>query len=327
MNPKTVSKILARKHADFMKHIDDPEVVEIFNKHSIITAGSIVSLLLNEKVNDYDYYLTDKTSCHKVAQYFVDKYNKSHPEGAGKKPGVGAVIKPTAIEEDGRIRIVIKSVGIASDQETKSAYEYFESRPLDEGEEYVDNVTMGRTVNEKIPEADDLPAGALEQIDDGKDPYRVIFMTSNAITLANSVQVVIRFYGPAEEIHKNYDFVHCTNYWIPDGKKLYLNQPALESILSRTLYYTGSLYPLCSVIRTRKFIKKGWHINAGQYLKMCFQISELNLKDINVLDDQLIGVDCAYFFQVIDYLKDKQNKDPEFKIELPYLVSIIDKIF
>jgi hypothetical protein len=56
-----------------------------------------------------------------------------------------------------------------------------------------------------------------------------------------------------------------------------LRAEALESILTKELRYVGSRYPLCSVIRTRKFLARGWTINAGQYVKMCFQISQLDL--------------------------------------------------
>ncbi|MDA8240693.1 MAG: hypothetical protein M0Z67_10035 [Nitrospiraceae bacterium] len=325
MNKKTATKLLIRKHKDFLKSIDDEEIRKLIDKNSMITGGSIVSLLLNEKVNDYDYYFTDQETCRRVAEYFVKKYNDAHPEGAGKRPGTGARIRPRVeVEEDtGRVRVIVKSQGLAGDK-TDGEYQFFESRPSEEGEEFVEGVTA--PVESMVSDADDIPAGELEG-DGKKEPYRVIFMTSNAITLSNGVQLVIRFYGNPKEIHKNYDFVHCTNYWLSEDQRLYLNQPALEAILSKTLSYVGSLYPIASVIRTRKFLKRGWHINAGQYLKMCFQVSELNLKDINVLDDQLIGVDCAYFYQVIENLKERMIEDPDFKIEMPYLISIIDRIF
>jgi len=80
---------------------------------------------------------------------------------------------------------------------------------------------------------------------------------------------------------------------------------------------------VCSVVRLRKFISRGWRINAGQILKMCMQISELDLTNIEVLDDQLTGVDTAYFLQVIDRLKEK---DPE-KVNTAYLIEILDRMF
>lgn len=162
---------------------------------------------------------------------------------------------------------------------------------------------------------------------ENENKYRPVYLSSNAITLSDKIQIVIRFFGIPEEIHKNYDFIHCTNYWTSKDSNLVLNQKALESILSKELFYVGSKYPLCSVIRTRKFIKRGWHINAGQYLKMMFQISELDLTNINVLEDQLVGVDSAYFDLLICGLKSKHENDTNFKVTDSYLAAIIDKIF
>lgn len=310
MNRKTINKIIIKKHNKFLESIKDENVKKLISENSIITGGAITSMLLNEEVNDYDYYFTNKETCIEVAKYFASEFLKANPN---------AKIAPKIIVKDGRVKIEIKSAGIAAEGEEKSPYQYFESRPLEEGEEYVGNV-----IN-IIEEADEIDCESIESL--AKESYRPVFMTSNAITLSDKVQLVIRFYGDPEEIHKNYDFIHCTNYWTSKDKKLTLNLEAIESTLSKHLYYCGSQYPLCSVIRTRKFIKRGWHINAGQYLKMCFQVSELDLTDIDTLEEQLVGVDNAYFYQIIEYFKKKQSEDENYKIELPYLVSIVDRIF
>ena len=84
---------------------------------------------------------------------------------------------------------------------------------------------------------------------------------------------------------------------------------------------------MSSFIRARKFIKRGWHINAGSMLKTCLQISQLDLLNINVLEEQLTGVDTAYFVQIIDDLRKKQEKDPEFTVSMPYLTTLIDRMF
>lgn len=77
------------------------------------------------------------------------------------------------------------------------------------------------------------------------------------------------------------------------------------------------------IIRTRKFLSRGWTINAGQYVKMAMQLNDLDLKDVKVLEDQLTGVDAAYFMQLIDALKDVE---PE-KMNAAYISTIIDRIF
>jgi len=176
------------------------------------------------------------------------------------------------------------------------------------------------SIEEKYTETEAL---ALKAEDDGRPKFRPVFMSTNAITLSHKIQLVLRFYGEPDEIHKTYDFVHCTNHWTSWNDKLTLRQEALESILTKELRYVGSKYPVCSAIRLRKFIARQWTINAGQILKMIMQINELDLNDFAVLRDQLTGVDCAYFCEMLGKLHDK---DPQ-KINSAYLCEIIDRMF
>jgi hypothetical protein len=77
------------------------------------------------------------------------------------------------------------------------------------------------------------------------------------------------------------------------------------------------------LIRVRKFVARDWTINAGQILKMAMQVSALDLTDVKVLQDQLTGVDAAYFSQVLSAVKDKY---PD-RLTAAYLIEIIDRIF
>lgn len=292
MNQKGIKRVLNKKHEKFLASIKDEEVRSLVKKHAFITGGSIVSLLCNEPISDFDYYFKDKEAVIAVAKYYIKEFKELNPDSA-LEPEVDID------DETGRVKIFIKSDGVAGDIE---------------GEQFNEIV-------DAVDEADETP------FPDDDTPYRPVFLSANAITLSDKVQLVIRFYGTPEEVHKNYDFIHCTNYWTAWNNDLVLNPDAVESILIKQLQYTGSLYPICSVIRTRKFLKRGWYINAGQYLKMCFQCSELDLTDVNVLEEQLTGVGAAYFYQLIKYCRERQEKDEKFNITLPYLVSIIDKIF
>jgi hypothetical protein len=101
----------------------------------------------------------------------------------------------------------------------------------------------------------------------------------------------------------------------------------LEALLSKTLIYKGSLYPLASIFRARKFINRGWGIDAGQYLKMAFQLNDLDLLDPYTLEEQLTGVDLLYFYQIISDLKYKQLTNDDFKPSTEYFIKIIERVF
>lgn len=187
----------------------------------------------------------------------------------------------------------------------------------------IDNLKEGQ-VKILMPESPSGTRTPFEETQEGK--YLPLFFSPNAISLSDKLQIVLRFTGTVEEIHQSFDFTHATNYFtFKEG--LVTNLKALESILTKQLFYQGSQYPLTTIIRIKKFLGRGWKISAGEMLKAMFQISQLDLTNINTLEDQLVGVDVAFFGMLVDLLKDKKEKDPEFKLTYEYLRTIIDKIF
>ena len=156
-----------------------------------------------------------------------------------------------------------------------------------------------------------------------KYDYSPTFISQNAITLTGKIQIVIRFYGEPDQIHNNYDFAHAMCYYDYFKNDLVLPAEALELLLSRVLIYKGSLYPIASIFRVKKFLERGWRITAGQLLKIMWQISEIDLRDPVVLREQLTGCDQSYMFQLIEALK---SVEPE-KINSAYIATIIDRIF
>lgn len=301
MKAKTINAILHKKFNDFLKSIDDEQVRNMVEKNTIITGGCITSMLLKEPVNDYDIYFRNFETAKAVAEYYVARFEKSATRSCE------VIIAP---DLEGKDRVKIKMSGNAGISQEVSP-------ELDEAMQDPGAIEDGYERAE---------CEALKTVDDGKGKYRPVFMSTNAITLSNQIQIILRFYGEPESIHENYDFVHCTNYWASweqGAACLVLRQKALEAILAKELVYVGSKYPICSLFRLRKFIRRGWQINAGQVLKMAMQVSELDLKSVAVLEDQLTGVDVAYFISVIEQVK---AKDPE-KVNSAYLVEIINRMF
>jgi hypothetical protein len=333
MKTKTINKTINAKFDAWLATITDESVRKLVEKGTIMTGGAIASMLLKESVNDFDFYFKDFETTKAVAEYYVTKFKENPPQAfkgtkdVTIKVVVGELRKISTTEaeiieksegdlppleqskEPTRVRIWIQSAGIAGEEkkEELDPYRYFEGRPPQEAGDYVDQ-EMEVKNDEKTKEETD---------------FRPVFLTDNAISLSGQVQLVIRFYGTPEQIHENYDYVHATNYWTSWDRKVTLRVEALECLLTRELRYIGSKYPICSLVRARKFIQRDWSINAGQFLKIAWQINELNLKDFSVLREQLVGMDMAYFSQVLSAL---YEKDPN-KINSAYLTEVIDRIF
>lgn len=296
MKAKTIKSIIKSKIEAWKESVLDPSIKQIIEENVIVTGGSIASMLLGEKVNDFDVYLDNKNAVKKICEYYTRKI-----EG---------------------IEIV--------DGKDYQGFDYNDPKNNLADVDY--NHQRGRCVHNLDAERIKffikdfgIKKIDVEESDLNANKFLPLFFSANAITLTDDLQIVIRFHGDAEKIHENYDFVHATNYYTSKDNKLVLNEKALTSLLTKELHYVGSKYPLTSVIRSKKFILRGFTCGAGTYLKMLYQVSLLDLNDLTVLEDQLAGVDVAYFDLLIEALKKMEKTGVE--LNYGYLCTIIDKIF
>ena len=284
MQIKTVRNNIRNKMEEWLLAITDEELRKNVRNNLLVSGGSIVSMLLNEEVNDYDVYIKDMDVLFDLAKYYTKSY-------------------ASIIVLDGR-----KKEEYILNNHSQGVYKIA-----------IENLKPGQI---KLFFDERNGGKKIDTVPKDSPQYLPIYFSPNAIALSNKIQIVLRFHGKADEIHETFDFIHATNYFTY-AEGLVTNKEALESILCKQLKYQGSLYPLTSIIRMKKFIKRGWNINAGEILKIMFQISELNLKDFNVLEEQLVGIDVAYFSMLISILRDVDQD----KITSQYLNTIIDKVF
>jgi len=310
MNSKNISKALELKLQNWTNSIEDTTVKNAIKRDAMITGGAIVSMLLNEKINDYDVYFKTYKSCRLVAEYYMRKWNQLHPD----KPQIYF----DATSPD-RVRLII-GYGLATDTKGEVNFGRGQGMVAEDGDNGIDDFSEPYTTENEENPTEQNPAIS-------KPTYRPRFFSTNAISLSDGIQIVIRFNGSIETIHENFDFEHTKCVYDYQTRKLTLPAKSLECIINRELVYRGSKYPLTSIIRTRKFITRGWTISAGQYVKMALELNDLNLKDIEVFKDQVIGVDSAYFMAAIYAIEAKLLADPSFELNNSYLFEIIDRIF
>jgi len=304
MQIKTIEKNIKAKMEEWLKTITNENLRKEVKENLLVSGGSIASMLLNEPVNDYDVYLMDIDVCKRVAQYYSKPFDIQIFDGREKQKLV----------DDYNTEFQFK-VG-SPDQSPIDCNNSFaislRNLKEDQIKLYFNGEKGGLKANEDV-EADKLN-------------YTPLYFSPNAISLSNNLKIVLRFWGTAEQIHKTFDYVHATNYFtFKEG--LVRNLAAVESILTKQLKYQGSHYPVTSIIRAKKFIKRGYNITAGEMLKIMFQISSIDLSNPDVLEEQLIGVDVAYFDTLIKVLRDKMESDKKFSLTTEYLNTLIDRIF
>jgi hypothetical protein len=295
---KTIVSIITNKMNAWIRTIDDELLQERIQRSYILTGGAIASMLMGQLPNDFDVYFDDVDICAGVAQYYVNRHKTAKNEESHYRIVV--------LKHPNRVEILIKSAGVLGDEVDNDSYQYFETVPEESVSEEIDNF---------------LGNPSAETISEEKGRYRAAFITSNAISLTDNVQIITRFVGDAAKIHENFDYVHATNYY---SKKtgLVLNMEAMKAIMAKELTYVGSLYPIASLFRMRKFLGRGWTINVGEILKISWDISKLDLTDFNVLKEQLTGVDVAYFNELLRLMK-TENRE----LDRSYLVELINRIF
>lgn len=291
MQLKTIEKIIRNKMEEWISTITDTSLATEVRKNILVSGGSIVSLLSNQDVNDFDVYIKDIDVLKRLVTYYAHKHELEVLDGR-KKAIYMEEIGETVTTWNGEVR--------------NDSFKAVAIRTLRDNQIKILTPSGGKKVN----------------IDVEGLRYAPVFFSPNAISLSDKVQIVCRFHGDSDAIKATFDYVHATNYFA-FSEGLVTRKEALESIITKQLKYQGSMFPLTSIIRMKKFIKRGWNISAGEMLKIMFQISELDLKDPDVLEEQLIGVDVAYFGVLIDVLRGVETD----KINSQYLNTIIDKVF
>lgn len=282
---------------------EDNEKIAAFRREvldgTIVTGGAIASLLLGEEPNDLDIYFTNTVIATNVAKYYLELMKiQGNLSETAYVPSIDVIPNLT-----NGVSVFIKSAGVSSEEIDTTKYGYFEQMSENAIDEFFEKYRKATSRNKD------------------EKSHNVGFVTSNAISLKNGIQLILRFTGDPEQIHSNYDFVHATNYWTKSTGLVYRPE-ALQALLERRLIYIGSKFPVCSMFRLRKFIQRGFRVTAGEMTKIAYDISMLDLDNASVLHDQLIGVDYAYFCQVLAMLREREGD-----IDRTYLFQILDEVF
>ena len=305
MKVKTIKRVISKKLEEWLDTLPTGIRGDV-RDNIVVSGGSIASLLLQEPVNDYDIYIQDIKVLERLANHYCKKLSIKVLNGNLKEEYL-KTLTPDAMYEDTEYgeNMSRRAVRLKSLHPGQIKIDV-------EGGGFAPQLKEHGNKKEPYESVGDIPKGV----------YIPVFISQNAISLSNDIQIVTRFSGTVEEIHKSFDFIHATNYFT-FKQGLVTNTRALESLMTKELHYQGSLYPLTSVIRMKKFIARKWTMNAGEVLKMLFQCADLDLRNPIILEEQLIGVDIAYFATLIEAIR---TVDPK-KLTPAYMNTIIDRVF
>lgn len=246
MQAKTIKRIIVTKIEEWLATITDERLRLDVKKNLILSGGSITNMYLNETVNDYDIYIQDISVLKRLVTYYIRTIYKHTKDGilyTNDDTNDMCYILDGWLSKDS----LVNTLGLAG---------YIDKNNLDEKIGSIYSAIRTIKPNQiKMYFCGNLGYKNEKKKEDiGK--YEVMYISSNSISLSDDIQIVTRFPGSVEEIHKTFDYIHATNYYTTETG-IVTNKEALESILTKQLKYQGSQYPLTSIIRMKKFIKRG----------------------------------------------------------------------
>lgn len=127
------------------------------------------------------------------------------------------------------------------------------------------------------------------------------FETTNCVTINTDyikIQLCKYNYPTMKQLVESFDFAHVQIAYDIYTQEVTYTEQAKEAFISRTTTFTGSEYPLSSLIRLNKYYERGYIQGRGligEVLLIFKAIIERGFEDYEDFKDQLNAIDLNFF--------------------------------
>lgn len=154
---------------------------------------------------------------------------------------------------------------------------------------------------------------------DEKNYLGRIFETSNAITYKNengpNIQLIIHPLMMLDDVHdliNSFDYTICMGAYDFSEDEFILHDRFLEHLARKELYYNiKARYPIASLFRLHKFLKRGYTISGIEIIKLGLSINNINISDNRKLSEHINGIDVSILQDLCNCL----NNTEEYNFE------------
>lgn len=144
--------------------------------------------------------------------------------------------------------------------------------------------------------------------------------SDNAITLAfsnkegkqtDAFQIIIKNHIDLNSLNINFDFDHLCGFFYFDQDILHVPDKIYRLVHTKELVYTRSKYPISTLLRVRKYIKKGWTIDINNMLKILLDCHVELLKGNKIIkqDRETIVEYIESYFNHDDDMYDNEKSE------------------
>lgn len=148
-----------------------------------------------------------------------------------------------------------------------------------------------------------------------KDHLKIQIIHISELMLPNPLDIITHF-----------DYTICMGAFDLDSMEFILHNKFLEHVAGRELCYNiYGKYPLSSLFRLRKYLKKGYTISGTEIIKLGLSINALQMKTYHDLKAQLQGIDTLFLKELTDTLLKPEYAEKEYDFDT--FMNLIDSYF
>lgn len=138
-------------------------------------------------------------------------------------------------------------------------------------------------------------------------------------------QLIEAVVGSPAEVIKGFDFSMCMGAWDPTTGVFILDSLFLKHVAQRRLCFNPNAeFPICSLWRATKFIKRGWKLPGIEAIKLALAIHNIGLGDLGELKRQLLGIDTIFLKALTDALATKHEAKYDFGEAVEFIADFLD---
>jgi len=152
--------------------------------------------------------------------------------------------------------------------------------------------------------------------------FKKVFTSPNAISYKKDkicIQLIImpELIGlGCDKLLEGFDFTICMGAFSMKEDRFYHNEDFLIDLSEKRLVFNiKAKYPMASMYRVLKYIKKGYKISGLEIVKISLSIHNLKMNSYKDLRKQLMGIDTLFLKELTDSLLSKDKDDLEYDFD------------
>jgi len=160
-----------------------------------------------------------------------------------------------------------------------------------------------------------------------ENKFKLLFKSDNALSYKRdnvNIQLIKKIYGKPEDIINQFDYTICMGAYDFSSRKFIFNEHFLQHNAQRQLIFNiNAKYPICSLYRMLKYIKRGYIISGGEIIKLSLCVNNLKMETFADLKEQLEGIDTMFLKDLTDRLLSYEYANKKY--DFLESITIIDK--